>query len=313
MRSLGIPSFRRFGVVFFVCLVVVGTGVAGLSFAGVVGPRATAVTNINVSATEFNFDMSADSAPAGTVIFHVTNAGTESHDFAIAGQKTPTLDPGQTAALTLELTAGLYVYACTIGEHASFGMQGGFTVTGSAATSTATTTTTTPAPPPTPVANVGVVATEFKFILTGTKNTVHKTYKTVKVKYRVKVNGKFIKVHGKFIKVHGKFIKVHGKLFVKVNGKLVKVQSKYVTKTKTVRKLVKTTTTRTVPHGLVRFQFTNNGHISHNFVIGTQQTLVLGPGKSQVLDVTLDKKSYTYICSIEGHAAAGMRGTLVVT
>jgi uncharacterized cupredoxin-like copper-binding protein len=282
MRNRSLTSIRRFAVVLFAGFVVVAVGVTGFSFAGVSSPRATTVTDINVRATEFHFDMSAQSAPAGTVIFHVTNAGTEPHDFAMAGQKTPTLEPGQTAALTFELAAGSYAYACTIGEHASFGMQGEFNVTPS--TATTTTTTTTAPPPPVPVATVNVFASEFKFILTGTKNTVHKTYKYVKVKYRVKVHGKYVKVHGK-----------------------------YVTKTKKVRKLVKTTTTRTVPHGLVRFNVTNHGHIGHNFVIGTQQTLVLAPGKSQVLDVTLDKKAYTYICSITGHAAAGMKGTLVVT
>jgi len=39
------------------------------------------------------------------------------------------------------------------------------------------------------VTNVGVSATEFKFTLTGAKKTIKKTYKNVRVKYRVKVNG----------------------------------------------------------------------------------------------------------------------------
>jgi uncharacterized cupredoxin-like copper-binding protein len=84
-----------------------------------------------------------------------------------------------------------------------------------------------------------------------------------------------------------------------------------VTKTKLVRKVLKTTTTRSVPNGLVRFTVANVGHIAHNFVIGGEQTLVIAPGKSQVLDVTLKPGKYTYICSIVGHAAAGMKGTLV--
>jgi len=80
-----------------------------------------------------------------------------------------------------------------------------------------------------------------------------------------------------------------------------------------VRKLVKTVTIYSVPAGAVKFTVTNNGKVGHNFVIGTDQTLVLAPGKSQILEVTLVNKTYAYKCSIAGHAAAGMKGTLVAT
>jgi uncharacterized cupredoxin-like copper-binding protein len=63
---------------------------------------------------------------------------------------------------------------------------------------------------------------------------------------------------------------------------------------------------------LVRFIVTNKGHIAHNFAIAKNQTSVLAPRKSQVLDVRLSKGKYTYICTIRGHAAAGMKGQLVV-
>ena len=40
---------------------------------------------------------SMSSVPAGAVIFTVTNKGKVSHDFKIAGKKTPLLSPGHTA------------------------------------------------------------------------------------------------------------------------------------------------------------------------------------------------------------------------
>lgn len=179
---------RRFAFALLVTVAVVGTAVAGFSFAGVLGPRATTVTDITVKASEFRFDMSANSAPAGTVVFHLQNVGTEVHDFAIAGQKTPTINPGESATLTVNMAAGSYAYACTIGEHASFGMQGQFNVTPGTATSTALTTITTggttqvvtttqtvtqpTTTTPAPSATVKVSEKEFKIILPTTTKTV---------------------------------------------------------------------------------------------------------------------------------------------
>jgi len=266
---------RRFVLAVVVCLAVAGTAVAGFSFAGVVGPKnadRVAVTDINVSAVEYNFVFSAASAPAGVINFHVTNNGTIEHDFQIAGQKTPTLSPGQSATLTVTLNGGSYNYACTIGEHASFGMFGAFTVTGQVQTTTqvittnGTTITTTatqtqPTTTPKPVATVPVSEKEFKILLPSVKK---------RVAYFTKVKGKRVK----------KF------------------------KTVLVQKPVK--------RGLVKFVVKNVGKIAHNFVIGTGQTTIIKPGQSTSISVTLTKGKHKYLCSITGHAAAGMKGTLVV-
>jgi len=273
---------RRFVLAVVVCLAVTGTAVAGFSFAGVVGPKTAqtvAVTDINVSAIEYNFifkDSSGNnvtSAPAGVINFHVTNNGTIEHDFQIAGQKTPTLNPGQSATLTVTLTGGAYNYACTIGEHASFGMFGQFTVTGQVQTTTqvittnGTTITTTatqtqPTTTPTPVATVPVTEKEFKILLPSVKK---------RVAYFVKIKGKRVK-----------------------RFKTVSVQ-------------------KPVKRGLVKFVVKNVGKIAHNFVIGTGQTTILKPGQSGSINVVITKGKHKYECSITGHAAAGMKGTLVAT
>jgi plastocyanin len=68
-----------------------------------------------------------------------------------------------------------------------------------------------------------------------------------------------------------------------------------------------------VKHGLIRFVVKNNGKLPHNFVIRGRQTPVIKPGKSASINVQLPKGKYKYVCSIKGHAAAGMKGVLVVT
>jgi uncharacterized cupredoxin-like copper-binding protein len=71
---------------------------------------------------------------------------------------------------------------------------------------------------------------------------------------------------------------------------------------------------RTVPHGKVIFKITNKGSLSHDFKIAGKKTKLLSPGGSQTLTVTFRKAGrYQYLCTVSGHAAAGMRGTLKVT
>jgi uncharacterized cupredoxin-like copper-binding protein len=67
-----------------------------------------------------------------------------------------------------------------------------------------------------------------------------------------------------------------------------------------------------VKPGVVRFVVTNNGKIRHDFVIGSLRTPRLAHGQRYTGNVTLRKGVYAYKCSIPGHAAAGMKGLLVV-
>jgi uncharacterized cupredoxin-like copper-binding protein len=68
-------------------------------------------------------------------------------------------------------------------------------------------------------------------------------------------------------------------------------------------------TTKTAKHGRVTFRFTNKGKLKHDFKIAGKKTALLAPGKSASLTVTLKAGKYTYICTVPGHAAAGMKGT----
>ena len=70
---------------------------------------------------------------------------------------------------------------------------------------------------------------------------------------------------------------------------------------------------KSAPHGVVVFKVTNKGHVGHDFKIAGKKTKVLSPGKSATLKVTLKKGRYGYLCTVKGHALAGMKGTFRAT
>ena len=112
----------------------IGSAAALLSVVGVVaapafGARTHATgTAVTVTATEFHFKLSKTSVPHGSVTFTVVNKGKLSHDFKIAGKKTPLIKPGKSAKLTVTLKKGKSAYLCTVPGHAAAGMKGTLTV-----------------------------------------------------------------------------------------------------------------------------------------------------------------------------------------
>jgi uncharacterized cupredoxin-like copper-binding protein len=70
---------------------------------------------------------------------------------------------------------------------------------------------------------------------------------------------------------------------------------------------------RSVPKGVVTFKVTNKGKLPHDFKISGKKTAMLKPGKTATLKVTLSKGAKGYLCTVPGHAAAGMKGSLRVT
>lgn len=68
-----------------------------------------------------------------------------------------------------------------------------------------------------------------------------------------------------------------------------------------------------VPKGVVTFVVTNKGQLPHDFKIAGKTTKLLQNGKSQTLKITFKKAGkYPYLCTVSGHAAAGMKGTVTV-
>ena len=74
----------------------------------------------------------------------------------------------------------------------------------------------------------------------------------------------------------------------------------------------------TTTPGSIKIVFTNNSPLSHDVVLINSKNKILG--KTPIFDhgtksfmVTLAKGKYTYYCSVPGHRAAGMQGTLTVS
>ena len=65
--------------------------------------------------------------------------------------------------------------------------------------------------------------------------------------------------------------------------------------------------------GVVSFKVTNKGALEHDFKIDGKVTRKLKPGSTATLRITFKKGGkFKYLCTVPGHAAAGMRGTFIV-
>jgi high-affinity iron transporter len=105
-----------------------GTGEAG-------EPDASASVTVEVAASEYAFAPAALAAPAGPIAFHVTNTGSEEHEFEIfegdrVVDEVEGLVPGLDRTLVVDLPAGDYTFACKLAGHDVLGMTGTLTVTG---------------------------------------------------------------------------------------------------------------------------------------------------------------------------------------
>src|SRR5262245_39247951 len=128
--------------------------VSTLALAGCTDTAST----VNVTLREYSVTPDTSSVPAGTVTFHVSNAGTMTHEFLViktdlAANALPrlangsyqedgagtslvdeieTLAAGQTRDLVLDLSAGNYVLICNMvmpaGAHDALGMRAAFRV-----------------------------------------------------------------------------------------------------------------------------------------------------------------------------------------
>jgi uncharacterized cupredoxin-like copper-binding protein len=63
----------------------------------------------------------------------------------------------------------------------------------------------------------------------------------------------------------------------------------------------------------VTFVFKNVGHVAHDFKIDGKQTPLIQPGQTARLVVGFKNEGkYPYLCTVPGHAEAGMKGVFAV-
>jgi plastocyanin len=82
---------------------------------------------VEIEASDFAFDPSAVSAPAGTVEFELTNVGAAEHDIVVEeadDTEVVRAAAGETATGSIELEAGSYTIYCSVPGHRASGMEG---------------------------------------------------------------------------------------------------------------------------------------------------------------------------------------------
>lgn len=89
--------------------------------------------------------------------------------------------------------------------------------------------------------------------------------------------------------------------------------TKAQTVTVTMTEFKFTFSTKAIHPGKVTFRLLNKGKLAHDLKIASKTSAKVQPGKTGTLVVTLKKGKYAYLCTVPGHAAAGMKGVLAVS
>jgi uncharacterized cupredoxin-like copper-binding protein len=89
---------------------------------------AAAPKTVAVSEVEFKIALPSESLSPGSYTFDLTNKGHIGHDLVINGpgvsnEKTPVIDAGKTAKLSVDLKSGTYDFYCSVPGHKQAGMD----------------------------------------------------------------------------------------------------------------------------------------------------------------------------------------------
>ena len=92
-------------------------------------------TMVSVSLKDYTITLSPKEAPAGNVMFHITNDGKDLHAIRVEGKdldkSSANVKAGEKTALQIDnMKPGTYEVDCPVGDHEDRGMKTTFTVTG---------------------------------------------------------------------------------------------------------------------------------------------------------------------------------------
>ena len=98
-------------------------------------PAGRPVETLDVTETEYKIDPADPEIPkSGVVELNVANDGSVDHSLEVEGpggeSVTPTLAPGDSTTLKVDLPPGEYTWYCPIANHRELGMEGTVTVAG---------------------------------------------------------------------------------------------------------------------------------------------------------------------------------------
>jgi uncharacterized cupredoxin-like copper-binding protein len=88
----------------------------------------TAPKTVAVTESEFKIQLPSDHLAPGSYAFDLANKGHIGHDLVVDGpgidnEKTPVIDGGKTAVLTVDLKSGTYTLYCSVPGHEQAGMK----------------------------------------------------------------------------------------------------------------------------------------------------------------------------------------------
>src|SRR6266567_2324319 len=137
----GLPAFLTLSVTLFVGMMfaVFFFGRETSESHAAEGSKATPTTTPSQTTTpstaapsttesEFKIELPSTTLAPGTYAFDLTNKGQVGHDLVFNGpgvdnEKTPVIDPGKTAKLTVDLKTGTYDVYCSVPGHKQAGMD----------------------------------------------------------------------------------------------------------------------------------------------------------------------------------------------
>ncbi|MFR9797705.1 copper-binding protein [Streptomyces sp. MS06] len=100
----------------------------------------TSASQVTAELSDFHIKLSTEKFTAGTYTFTAKNTGHHEHALVVQGpggaNRSKTVSPGESTALTVTLKSGTYQIYCPIDGHKDLGMKTGITVGGAPAPST---------------------------------------------------------------------------------------------------------------------------------------------------------------------------------